>query len=86
RLLDALSPERAAPRIPARLVLVHGRGDRAVPFTESLRLAAARPERTRVVIIDAIGHVEAAGRSGPFGAWRDLAALWAVMYGLLAAA
>lgn len=84
RLLDALSPERVAPRIEARLVLVHGRGDRAVPFTESLRLAAARPERTRVLIVGVVDHVERAGGGVPAGAWRDLPALLGIVYGLLA--
>lgn len=86
RLLDALSPERVAARIGARLILVHGRDDRAVPFTESLRLAAARPARTQVLVLGVVDHVE--GAAGPvlFGAWRDLVALWGVMYGLLAAA
>jgi len=77
RLLDALSPEAVVRRMPARLLLVHGRGDRAVPFTESLRLAAARPENTRVVVIDAVDHVEGARTPA---AWRDLLALWSVMY------
>ncbi|HEU5319301.1 MAG TPA: hypothetical protein VFX28_00770, partial [Methylomirabilota bacterium] len=41
-LLEALSPLRVAPGLKAPLVLVHGRDDPAVPYTESLRLAAAR--------------------------------------------
>jgi pimeloyl-ACP methyl ester carboxylesterase len=36
-LLAALSPERVAPRIAARLVLVHGVDDRGVPYTERRR-------------------------------------------------
>jgi pimeloyl-ACP methyl ester carboxylesterase len=84
RLLDALSPERVATRIEARLVLVHGRGDRAVPFTESLRMAAARPERTRVLIVGVVDHVERAGRGVSAAAWRDLAALAGIVYSLLA--
>src|SRR5437867_3041976 len=57
RYLDALSPIRVARDIRARLILVHGRDDRAVPYTESLRLAAARPERTRLVLVGVVDHV-----------------------------
>ncbi len=79
--LDALSPLRVARDIPARLVLIHGYQDRAVPYTESLRLAAARPDRTTVVLVGVVEHVE----GGPGIGWRqagDLVALWRVLYGL----
>jgi pimeloyl-ACP methyl ester carboxylesterase len=79
RYLDTLSPLRVASSIAARLMLVHGRGDPAVPYTESLRLAAARPERTTLVLVGLVGHVEAADSSGG-QAVRDLFALWRVMY------
>jgi pimeloyl-ACP methyl ester carboxylesterase len=82
RLLAALSPERVADRIHARLVLVHGMNDRAVPYTESLRLASARPGRTRLVLVRVLDHVEAA----PPAAWgsvlRELGALLLVVHGL----
>jgi pimeloyl-ACP methyl ester carboxylesterase len=65
-LLDRLSPARAMPNVRARVILVHGYADRAVPYTESLRLAAARPARTRVVLLQVVGHVEAA----PGALWR----------------
>ena len=84
KYLDTLSPLRVAPAIVARLILVHGRADRAVPYTESLRLAAARPARTTVVLVGLVGHVE--GTRGP--RWRDVGdalALWRVMYALLSA-
>jgi pimeloyl-ACP methyl ester carboxylesterase len=85
RLLDALSPERVASDVRARLVLVHGRADRAVPFTESLRLAAARPARTTVVLVGVLGHVE---QPEPLGAAHlgDLLALWVLVYRLVASA
>lgn len=82
-LLDGLSPERVARRIRARLILVHGRNDPAVPYTESLRLAAARPERTRVVLLGLVDHVEGPGRAPRGGGPGDLLALWTVVYGLL---
>lgn len=81
RVLEALSPERVAGDIRAHLVLVHGRGDRAVPYTESLRLAAARPAGTRVVLVGVVEHVE--GPAGlRAGDLRDLLALWLVVYRL----
>ena len=81
-LLARLSPERVAPQIRARLILVHGIDDRAVPYTESLRLAAARPARTRVVLIHLVGHVEAARPRAWSTAARELAELVLVVYGL----
>jgi pimeloyl-ACP methyl ester carboxylesterase len=83
--LDALSPIRVARDIRARLVLVHGRTDRAVPYTESLRLAAARPERTTLVLVGVVDHVKGRGAAGWQGA-RDFLALWGVMYGLASGA
>jgi pimeloyl-ACP methyl ester carboxylesterase len=81
RYLDSLSPIRVARDIRARLVLVHGRTDRAVPYTESLRLAAARPDRTTLVVVGLMDHVQTQGTAGRQGA-RDFLALWGVMYGL----
>lgn len=81
RYLDSLSPIRVARDIRARLVLVHGRRDRAVPYTESLRLAAARPERTTLVLVGVVDHVKGQGAAGWEGA-RDFLALWGVVYGL----
>jgi len=84
RYLDALSPIRVASGIGASLVLVHGRADRAVPYTESLRLAAARPDRTTLVLVGLVEHVEGARGRG-WSEARDLFALWRVMYALLGA-
>ena len=78
-LLDALSPARAISSLRAPLTLVHGREDPAVPFTESLRLAAsARAARrpVRVAIVGAVAHVEA-GRLAGLG---DLVRVWAAFY------
>jgi fermentation-respiration switch protein FrsA (DUF1100 family) len=66
RMLDLLSPERALARIKAPLFLVHGRGDPAVPFTETLRLAGAARAAglpVRVALAGAVGHVEAGDRA-----------------------
>jgi fermentation-respiration switch protein FrsA (DUF1100 family) len=81
-LLEALSPARHLGRTRARLLVVHGKEDPAIPFTESLRLAAAAPGRSRLVLVDLIGHVE-----GQAPAWHrlvDLMRLWSVCYELLA--
>ncbi|MET0395921.1 MAG: hypothetical protein ABW277_03780 [Longimicrobiaceae bacterium] len=40
-----LDPRRAMPELRARVVLAHGEADRLIPFTESLRMYAALPER-----------------------------------------
>src|SRR5258705_27887 len=84
RCLDALSRVGWASAVGARLILVHGRADRAVPYTESLRLAAARPDRTTLVLVGLVEHVEGARGRG-WSAARDLLALWWVMYALLGA-
>jgi pimeloyl-ACP methyl ester carboxylesterase len=81
-LVDALSPARAAVRLRARLLLVHGRGDPAVPFTESLRLrAAAGPGGARLVLVGVLGHVEGAAPGARQAA--DLVRLWTAAYELL---
>jgi pimeloyl-ACP methyl ester carboxylesterase len=81
-LLTRLSPERVAREIHARLVLVHGVDDRAVPYTESLRLAAARPVDTRVVLVHLVEHVEGTRIHAWSTATRELGALVLVVYGL----
>jgi pimeloyl-ACP methyl ester carboxylesterase len=83
-LLDTLSPLHVARNVPARLLLVHGRGDPAVPYTESLRLAAARPERTRVVLVGLLGHVEGSVLPSSTATAMDALRLWGILYGLLA--
>ncbi len=78
-LLDALSPARYVRGLRARLLLVHGTGDPAVPFSESLRLAAAaNPARTRLVLVGLVGHVE--GRGGPARRLGDFLRLLGVTY------
>ncbi|MBI4607928.1 MAG: hypothetical protein HY726_02830 [Candidatus Rokubacteria bacterium] len=88
RLLEVLSPERVVARLRARLVLVHGRNDPAVPFTESLRLAEAARRAgipTRLAIVGVVEHVEAAeGPSGAWQRWTGLATFWAVTFDLFA--
>jgi fermentation-respiration switch protein FrsA (DUF1100 family) len=81
-LLEALSPARHLPRARARLLLVHGKDDPAIPYTESMRLAAAAPDRSRLVLVQLIGHVE--GQAPTLHRLADLMRLWSVCYELLA--
>jgi fermentation-respiration switch protein FrsA (DUF1100 family) len=56
--LAALSPaERDLSRLNAELILVHGRDDPIVPFTESLALAEAAPD-AELYLLDSLAHVE----------------------------
>jgi pimeloyl-ACP methyl ester carboxylesterase len=82
QLLDTLSPARHLGRGSARLLLVHGRDDPAIPFSESRRLAAATPGRSRLVLVGLIGHVE--GQAPAWHRLTDLLRLWSVSYELLA--
>ena len=81
-LIAALSPERVVRDVRAPIVLVHGRADPAVPFTESLRLAAARPDGTHVVLVGSIGHVE--GVAARLADAADVVRLLGAVYALLA--
>jgi pimeloyl-ACP methyl ester carboxylesterase len=64
--LARLSPLAAVPRIRGRLLIAHGAADDSIPFTESLRLAAAAGGRARVVILHTFHH------TGPRPFWRSL--------------
>jgi pimeloyl-ACP methyl ester carboxylesterase len=80
-IMAQLSPAKTVPFIRAPIVLVHGRDDAAVPYSHSLRLAAARPAQTRVVLVGAIAHVE--GAAAGLRTAGDLLRLLGVVYGLL---
>jgi len=78
-MLRALSPVNVLRALHARLLIVHGRDDPVVPFTESARLAdAANPGTATLVVLDSLGHI--GGDQGPD--WRALTRLWAVAYRL----
>ncbi len=86
QLLARLSPERVIAQIPARLLLVHGQRDPAVPFTESLRLADAARGRagTRLVVVGVVAHVEPGwARPGWGVTLRELWWLWSLMLDFL---
>ena len=78
-MLRALSPVNTLGSVRAHLLIVHGRDDPVVPFTESARLAdAANPGTATLVVLDSLGHI--GGHQGPD--WRALARLWSVAYRL----
>jgi pimeloyl-ACP methyl ester carboxylesterase len=61
--------------LKARVILIHGRDDAMIPFTESEALAAAAPkERTSLYIADSIGHVEfdAVSLANAWTMWRAI--------------
>jgi pimeloyl-ACP methyl ester carboxylesterase len=58
--------------LKARLILVHGRQDPIIPFTESEALAAAAPKGSvSLYLVDDIGHVEfsAVSLANAWGIW-----------------
>jgi hypothetical protein len=67
-------------RLKAELILLHGRDDAIIPYTESLALAAAAPaDRVTLCLVDNLAHVEL----GP-GSLPDSYRLLAATYRLLA--
>jgi hypothetical protein len=72
-------------RLRARLILVHGYGDRMIPFTESIALAKALPARqVRLYLVHGLAHVDVApGLPDRWRLWRAVAALLAARDGAL---
>ena len=60
RELAALNPARYdLSQLKARLILLHGRSDGMIPYTESVSLARALPaEQVRLFLIDGLAHVD----------------------------
>ncbi len=58
--LAALNPaQHDLSRLKARVILLHGRSDDMIPYTESISLARALPaEQVRLFIIDGLAHVD----------------------------
>jgi hypothetical protein len=67
--LDGLSPARVLGRLRGRLLVAHGVDDSSIPFTESLRLAAAAGGRARVAILGGFHH------TGPRIDWTGIGRL-----------
>ena len=66
--------------ISAETILVHGRDDPVIPFTESQALAKAIGARADLTLVDNLAHVEL----GP-GGLTDALKLWSAAYALLEA-
>ncbi len=64
-----LDPLPFLSRVDASVQLIHGRNDRLIPFTETLRLEAAFPEEKRVdtTITALLDHSEQGGRLASIG-------------------
>ncbi len=64
--ITALNPaEQPMTRLHARLLLLHGRGDTIIPYTESIALAESAPDgRADLFIIDGLAHVDLQPTSG----------------------
>jgi len=66
-------------RLTARLILIHGRDDAIIPYSESLALAAAAPPgQVTLYLVDHLAHV----KLGP-GGLMDGLRLWRAVYRLL---
>ena len=65
-------------KLAARLILVHGRDDAIIPYSESKALAAVAP-RAELYVVDSLAHVDL-GLSGLI----DTVVLWRAVYRLLA--
>jgi hypothetical protein len=64
--LGRLSPLHAVARIRARVLIAHGTGDDSIPFTESLRLAAAAGPRAHLALFKTFHH------TGPQALWPSI--------------
>jgi pimeloyl-ACP methyl ester carboxylesterase len=66
-------------QLRARVVLVHGRDDAIIPYTQSLALAAALPPgQARLEVLGSLAHADL----GPGGLF-DLVRLWRAAYALM---
>jgi alpha-beta hydrolase superfamily lysophospholipase len=67
-------------RLTCPVILLHGRDDRIIPFSESIALKEAiGGERVELHLPDAIGHVEFNSLD-----WTNIAPLWRATDSLLA--
>jgi pimeloyl-ACP methyl ester carboxylesterase len=65
--------------LKARLVIIHGRTDPMIPFTEGAALAQAAQHAADLYILDSLSHVEL-----EFSGLWDFYKLWRVAYVILA--
>jgi pimeloyl-ACP methyl ester carboxylesterase len=80
RELEGVNPAaHALSQLQARLILLHGRRDNMIPYTESIALANALPaDRVQLFLIDGLVHVDLRPSA------RDIPQLVAAMQALLA--
>jgi len=64
--------------LPGQLILVHGRDDAIIPYTESERLAGALPDKSSLYLVGSLAHVEL----GVSSLW-DMLTLLRAVYELL---
>ncbi len=78
--LDGIDPSsHDLSQLQARLILLHGRGDNLVPYTESIAMANALPNgQAQLFLIDGLAHVDLKPMS------QDIPHLLAAMEALLA--
>jgi len=82
-----LDPNPLLPRVPIRTLLAHGRDDRLVPFTETLRLGAAIPDQCRdsLTVTSLFAHSGLnTAALGPIGLGREAARFARLLQRLLA--
>ncbi len=77
--LEGINPaSRDLSQLEARVILLHGRGDTMIPYTESIALARAiPPEQVQLFLIDGFAHVDIHLEQ------RDISLLLAAMEALL---
>ena len=86
RRLDPLlepAPELARVTLPTRLI--HGRGDRLIPFTEGLRLMAGLPEiaRESLTITGLIAHSINEAPASPWDTVREGMTMFGALRGVI---
>ena len=90
KYIDSLTLEGKIDGLRAKLIIGHGRDDDLIPYTESLRLAAAAPEEAPVhlALLESFHHVdlELGKGEGPrefFRSLAEVARLYSITYDLL---
>jgi hypothetical protein len=78
RALDLSSRDLSA--LEGQVILIHGRDDTMIPFTESLSLARAASGVSHLFVINSLSHVEPR-----FAGLPDFYKLWKAAYKILAA-
>ncbi len=86
RVDPLIEPGPLLPRLGVRTLLAHGRDDRLVPFTETLRLGQAIPRHCRdsLTVTSLFAHSALnAGPRGPIGLGREAVRFIRLLHRLL---